>query len=65
MPKRRLTPNRAAAAVRNEILRKMKSLESTMAVNGYPYEALWEELRVWIKMMARRASAKKGGLGRH
>lgn len=60
-----MTKNQAAAEVRHEILRKMKRLESLASgKDGYDYEALWQELRIWIKGMASRASAKKGGLGR-
>ena len=58
MPKK-LTANRGAAEVRRLILRKMDELDKTKLDEGR-----WEALRRYIKKMAVRASAKKGGLGR-
>jgi hypothetical protein len=60
---RKLTPNRAAAAVRSEIQCEMVRLEEKTK-QGIAYEAIWEQLRIFIDGMAQRASAKKGGLGR-
>lgn len=60
MPKRRLTPNRAAAETRSKILRELKRLQ----LEDYPAEAILEQLRIFILNMARRASARPGGLGR-
>jgi len=54
-----MTANKAAAETRHEILRKMDELEG----EGI-YSDQWEKLRKYIKGMAKRASAKKGGLGR-
>ena len=51
--------NKAAAEIRHKILRKMNELDKTKLD-----EARWENLRVYIKGMAKRASAKHGGLGR-
>ena len=61
-----MTPNKAAAEVTHKVLRKMAALELKTTTKGsrFPYEALWEELRIYLKGMAMRASAKKGGLGR-
>jgi hypothetical protein len=54
-----ITANQAAAEVRHKILRKMSEL------NKLTIEAdRWKLLREYIQGMAKRASAKKGGLGR-
>lgn len=58
-----MTANAAAAEVRHAILRKMRYLEQATA----PYITMthrWGILSDYIKGMAPRASAKKGGLGR-
>jgi len=57
---RKLTANRGAAEERRLILRKMNQLEKS----GAPWAIRWNELRVYIKGMAVRASRKRGGLGR-
>ena len=58
----KISANKAAAEVRHEILRKMNALEKQFP--EFDRATLWEKLRRYIKGMARRASAKKGGLGR-
>lgn len=58
MPKT-ISKNTAAAEVRHKILRKMDELDKTELDEGR-----WESLRRYIRGMARRASSKKGGLGR-
>jgi len=56
-----MTANKGAAEIRSKILRKMRELEGdTMHHNADK----WSELRAYIKGMAKRASSKKGGLGR-
>jgi hypothetical protein len=56
-----MTKNEAAAEVRHEILRKMRSLEKRPAF--FP-TIFWLELATYVKGMAVRASKKRGGLGR-
>jgi len=60
--KRRMNANAAAAEVRHEIIRKMDRLEKDRDIKDY--ETAWIELRAFINKMAKRASAKPGGLGR-
>jgi len=55
-----MTANQAAAEVRHKILRKMSELDKMEFLD----EGRWDELRKYIKGMAKRASAKPGGLGR-
>jgi hypothetical protein len=55
----RITANKAAAEIRHKILRKMDEL----IAQDSSFEIKWEELIRYISGMARRASAKKGGLG--
>lgn len=57
--KTKLTPNRGESETRHAILRKMKQLERPF--KGWDS---WNELRTYIKGMAKRASKKKGGFGR-
>jgi hypothetical protein len=62
-----MTANKAAAEIRHKILRKMSELERKTtkdSLGRFSYEALWEELRIYIYGMADRASKKRGGLGR-
>lgn len=55
-----MTANKGASETRHEIIRKMNELE-----RGYKsYMTMWTLLRTYVKGMARRASVKKGGLGR-
>lgn len=54
-----MTANKGAAETRHKILRKMSELEDVPN-----FAERWGKLRVYIKGMAKRASAKKGGLGR-
>lgn len=56
----KISANKAAAEVRSKILRKMRQLTG----NDEHCVWYWNELRAYIKSMAKRASAKKGGLGR-
>jgi len=56
-----MTSNAAAAQVRHEILRKMDALA---ADDRYLWDEKWEKLLKYIAGMARRASDKKGGLGK-
>ena len=56
-----MTANAAAAQVRHEILRKMDALA---ADDRYLWDEKWEKLLAYISGMARRASDKKGGLGK-
>ena len=55
-----MTPNKAAADIRHEIILKMDRLEKS----AFTYEESWVKLRQFINGMAKRASKKKGGLGR-
>jgi hypothetical protein len=57
---KRIPANTAAAEVRHEIIRKMDRLEKS----PLNYEECWLKLRSFINGMAKRASKKKGGLGR-
>lgn len=70
-----MTANRGASETRHEILRKMKELENQTCEECHPttnaYEQFchtlfwrWETLQKYIKGMAKRASKKKGGLGK-
>jgi len=59
MPKK-MTANKGASEVRHEIIRKMEELESLAGT----YEWRWDKLITYIKGMTKRASAKRGGLGR-
>ncbi len=71
---KKITANKGASETRHEILRKMAELErkttksdqliTRKSMGKYSYEALWEELRIYIKGMAPRASKKTGGVGR-
>jgi len=54
-----MTANQAAAEVRHKILRKMSELDKLPSSRF-----VWDELRKYINGMAKRASAKPGGLGR-
>lgn len=56
-----MTANKAAAEVRHKIKRKMRDLENQHMVFA---EQRWTVLREYIDGMAKRASAKRGGLGR-
>jgi hypothetical protein len=58
-----VTANKAAAETRSKIKREMVRLEEKTK-EGIAYEAIWQQLRVFIDGMAKRASAKKGGLGK-
>lgn len=53
-----MTPNKAAAEVRHKIRRKINELD--------PSHVDWKmnQLLVYMDGMAKRASVKKGGLGR-
>ncbi len=55
-----VTANKAAAEVRSKILRKMRDL--VRQTNHA--ESRWDALEDYIKRMAKRAPANKGGLGR-
>lgn len=55
-----MTANKGAAEVRHKILRKMRQMDNEILSN----HERWNELRDYIKGMAKRAGAKKGGLGR-
>lgn len=57
-----MTANKAAAEIRHKIIRKMEELESVKHV--YSFTDRWRLLREYIEGMAKRASAKPGGLGR-
>ena len=59
MSKYEMSANAAAAEIRHKILRKISELEKA----GLTATGL-ELLREYIKGMAKRASKKKGGLGR-
>ena len=70
-----MTANKADAEVLHEILRKIKELEDKTCEQEHPsndaYKDFcktlfwrWNSLKRYIKGMAKRASAKKGGLGR-
>lgn len=59
-----MNANTAAAQTRAEIIRKMDRLEHGKAYKDKPYTMRWLFLRSFINGMAKRASAKKGGLGR-
>lgn len=62
---KKITANKAAAEIRHKILRKMEELENTSEKgNTKTLFWRWDELKSYIKGMATRASAKKGGLGR-
>lgn len=55
-----MTANKAAAEVRHKIKRKMRVLDAT--TNDHSWR--WAQLRMYIDGMAKRASSKRGGLGR-
>ena len=55
--------NTAAAEIRHKILRKIRELENVSKTYGNCHRSLFE-LKEYIKGMTKRASAKKGGLGR-
>lgn len=59
-----MTANKAAAEVRSKILRKIRKLELEPGLSCQFYHFKWEKLKDYIKGMAKRASVKKGGLGR-
>ena len=59
-----MTANKAAAETRHNILREMTRLEAKTRLKGVAYEAIWQQLRIFIDGMAIRASKKPGGLGR-
>ena len=66
MSKYEMSANAAAAEIRHKILRKMRELETTTKDgfgSGITF-AKWNTLKEYIKGMAKRASKKKGGLGR-
>lgn len=57
-----MTANKAAAEVRSKIVRKVRAIErkySHLQINRG-----WTELKAYLYGMAKRASAKRGGLGR-
>jgi hypothetical protein len=58
-----VTANKAAAETRSKIQREMVRLEEKTK-QGIAFEAIWQQLRIFIDGMAKRASAKKGGLGK-
>jgi len=55
-----VTANRGASETRREIILKMDRLEKS----AFTYEESWIKLRQFINGMAKRAGAKKGGLGK-
>jgi hypothetical protein len=60
-----MTANKAASETRLRVRRKMTRLEAkTKKDPPVSYEAIWQELRIFIDGMDVSASAKKGGLGR-
>jgi len=59
-----ITANKAAAEVRHKIKRKMQELESRYYPGKDEWERRWLDLHSYIDGMAKRASAKPGGLGR-
>ena len=60
----KISANAAAAEVRHKILRKMRELDSEYVRGKSSTDRCWNLLREYIKGMAKRASAKSGGLGR-